>query len=92
MAIVLRYLEAMEFRQIATALGITEDAAQKRVTRALERLRGFLAPRGIELTGSSLAAALTSEASTPIGLSAQIANSVLDIISEIPMTTSYSRA
>src|SRR5438445_9653030 len=38
-AIVLRFLERRSFRDVAATLSISEDAAKKRVTRALEKLR-----------------------------------------------------
>src|SRR5262245_17346871 len=41
-AIVLRYLERRSFQEVADALGISEEAAKKRVQRALEKLRDFL--------------------------------------------------
>src|SRR4051812_10880987 len=40
-AIVLRFMENKDFKQVATALGIKEDAAKMRVHRALEKLRHF---------------------------------------------------
>lgn len=41
-AVLLHYYERKNFREIGAALGVSEDAAQKRVSRALERLRGLL--------------------------------------------------
>ncbi|HWB04457.1 MAG TPA: sigma-70 family RNA polymerase sigma factor [Verrucomicrobiales bacterium] len=41
-ALVLRYLEGRDLREVGAALGIGDDAAQKRVSRALERLRALL--------------------------------------------------
>ncbi len=34
-------------REVGLALGVEECAAQKRVARSLERLRGFFAARGV---------------------------------------------
>ena len=51
----LRFFERRDFRSVGAALGISDDAAQKRVSRALEKLREMLANRGVTLT---LAAAL----------------------------------
>src|SRR5207253_6884818 len=45
-AIVLKYYEKKTFREIGTALGIKEEAARKRVSRATEKLRGLLASNG----------------------------------------------
>ena len=41
-AVVLRYFEGRNLRHVGAALGISEEAARKRVTRALEKLRSFL--------------------------------------------------
>ena len=43
-AVVLRYFESRSLREVGAALGSSEDAAQKRVARALERLRMNLDP------------------------------------------------
>jgi RNA polymerase sigma factor (sigma-70 family) len=48
-AVVLRYFQDCSFAQIATELCVSEDAAQKRVSRALDRLRRLLTRRGITL-------------------------------------------
>jgi RNA polymerase sigma factor (sigma-70 family) len=69
-ALVLRFLKRQDLRTVGAALGISEDAAQKRVSRALEKLRGVLSRRGVALTATSLASVLTVEAVTaaPAGL------------------------
>lgn len=64
-AIVLRFVERQGFARIGAALRISEDAARMRVERALEKLRGRLARRGITSTAVALAAVLTSQAVTP---------------------------
>lgn len=52
-ALVLRYLEDRDFGAVASALGLSEVAARKRVSRALEKLAAVLKRRGIA-TGSAL--------------------------------------
>jgi RNA polymerase sigma factor (sigma-70 family) len=73
-ALVLRFLRRQDFRAVGAALGVSEDAAQKRVTRALEKLRGVLSRRGVALTAVAFSAALASEAVTaaPAGLAAGV--------------------
>src|SRR5216117_3746987 len=73
-AIVLRFLKRQDFRAVGSALGVGEDAAQKRVSRALEKLRNFLRRRGVTLTATTLATALTGEAVTaaPTGLAISV--------------------
>src|SRR5258708_5278857 len=54
-AIVLRFFERRDLRSVGAALGATEDAAQKRVSRALEKLRGLLLARGVTSSGAAFA-------------------------------------
>lgn len=77
-AVLLRFFENKSLREIGTVLGITEDAAQKRLSRALERLRATLARRGIVTPAAALAAALAGNAvqAAPIGLSSAVATAV----------------
>jgi RNA polymerase sigma factor (sigma-70 family) len=78
-AIVLRFFEQCDLRSVGGALGSSEDAAQKRVARALEKLRGLLARRGVALSVAGLATILTAEAVTaaPIGLAASVSTAAL---------------
>ena len=46
-AILLRYFENKSLREVGEALGASDDAAQKRVSRAVERLREFFSKRNI---------------------------------------------
>jgi hypothetical protein len=60
-------------RAVGAALGVSEDAAQKRVTRALEKLRIILGSRAP--TTATLAALLASGAansSAPVGLTSSV--------------------
>jgi len=56
-ALLLRFYRSLSVREIAAALGIATDAAQKRLDRATERLRRQLARRGCQV-GSSLGAVM----------------------------------
>jgi RNA polymerase sigma factor (sigma-70 family) len=73
-AIMLRFFEGCDLRSVAQSLGTTEDAAQKRVGRALERLRCFLTKRGVRVSAAGLAGVLSASAvqSAPAGLGARI--------------------
>ncbi len=73
-AIVLRFLQGKDFKQVAAALGATESAAQMRVGRALEKLRKLFARRGVMLSAGALGALLTANAShaAPAGLAASV--------------------
>lgn len=59
-SIVLRFLEQRSFREVADHLRISEDAAKKRVTRALEKLRAQISSRGVAATSASLAGAISA--------------------------------
>ncbi|MCX6865444.1 MAG: RNA polymerase sigma factor [Verrucomicrobia bacterium] len=56
-ALLLRFYRSLSIREIAETLGIATAAAQKRIDRATERLRGKLTRRGCQV-GGSLSAAL----------------------------------
>jgi RNA polymerase sigma factor (sigma-70 family) len=73
-ALVLRFFENKTAREMAAALRMTEDAAQKRVTRALEKLRTRLLKHGVTLTTTVIASAVASNAiqAAPVGLAATI--------------------
>ena len=73
-AIVLRYYEQRSLDEIGAGLGIGADAAQKRVARALEKLRVIFAKRGVTLMGTAIAGAVSANAvqAVPVGLAAHI--------------------
>jgi RNA polymerase sigma factor (sigma-70 family) len=78
-AIVLRFFERKDFRAIGEVIGGTENAAQKRVARALDKLRQLLAQRGVALSGAALMTALASEviAAAPAALARRASESAL---------------
>jgi RNA polymerase sigma factor (sigma-70 family) len=59
-AIALRYFENRPWREVAALTRVTEDAAQKRVMRALEKLRRLFAKRGVTLTAALIAGAISA--------------------------------
>jgi uncharacterized protein (TIGR03435 family) len=59
-AIVLRFFEGKSFQEIGTVVGASENAVKKRVAYGLEKLRKFLAKRGISSTATSLADAIST--------------------------------
>ena len=61
-ALLLRYFENRSLRDIGAALGASEDTAQKRVARAIEKLRAFFAKRGVVLSAVSIPTVLSSHA------------------------------
>jgi len=53
-ALVLRFLKQQDLRSVGRILGLNEDAARKRVSRALDKLRDLLAQRGVTLASATL--------------------------------------
>ncbi|MBK8001903.1 MAG: sigma-70 family RNA polymerase sigma factor [Verrucomicrobia bacterium] len=77
-AVLLRYFENKSLREVGAALGTSDDAAQKRVSRAVERLREFFAKRGVAVGASGLAVVLSANAvqAAPAGLALTISTAV----------------
>ena len=78
-AVVLRFYEGRNLRHVGAALGVSEDAAEKRVSRAIERLREFLAKRGVTAGAGGLAVVITANAvqAAPVGLAATLSSAAL---------------
>jgi len=77
-AVLLRYFENKSLREVGAMLGMSENAAQKRLARAVERLRDFFAGRGITIDANGLVVLISANAVivAPIGLSAATASAV----------------
>ena len=73
-ALVLRFFENKTAREIAGNLRMEEAAAQKRVARALEKLRAIFVKRGVTLTATVIAGAVAANAvqAAPVGLAVKI--------------------
>ena len=71
-ALILRYFQRKSAQEMAVTLGISGEAAQKRVNRAVERLRGLFAKRGIAVGANALVLLLAAHAveAAPFGLAA----------------------
>ncbi len=78
-AILLRFFENKSLREVGAALGTSDDAAQKRVSRALDALRGFLLRRGVTITAAGLVTDLSARTveAAPAGLGAIISTAAL---------------
>jgi len=74
-AVLLRFFQGRPFAEVGTLIGLSEDAARKRVERALDKLRNYLRPHGIASTSGALAAVLAhqSSAAVPAALATHIA-------------------
>jgi RNA polymerase sigma factor (sigma-70 family) len=73
-ALLLRYFERKSAREMAEVLGTSEEAAQKRVSRAVERLRDLFAKRGVTVGASGLVIVISANAvqAAPAGLAITI--------------------
>jgi uncharacterized protein (TIGR03435 family) len=69
-ALVLRYFQNKSLPEVGSALGIEGRAAQKRVTRALEKLRKVFSKRGVALSATLIAGAISANSihAAPAGL------------------------
>jgi len=78
-AILLRFFEQLHFSSIGERLGISEEAARKRVSRALDKLQSGLAHRGLTRSAAFLGVALGTGIvlSAPTNMAAEIARSAL---------------
>jgi RNA polymerase sigma factor (sigma-70 family) len=78
-AILLRYNRGLRLAEIGARLRLTENAAQKRLDRAVEQLRANLARRGITSTATALALAFEQQnaVAVPAGLAGASAKAAL---------------
>jgi RNA polymerase sigma factor (sigma-70 family) len=61
-AVLLRFVSRKSFSQVGAELGASEDAAKKRVSRALARLKQFFAQRGTTLSVAAISLILGERA------------------------------
>src|SRR5882724_11692325 len=75
-AVVMRFFKNQDLRSVGLALGVSDDTAQKRVARALDKLRGHLSRRGIMTSAAALSIVLTANAvqAAPVGLAVTISS------------------
>jgi RNA polymerase sigma factor (sigma-70 family) len=76
-AVVLRFFQNKSAREIAAALNVHESAAQKRLNRAVEKLRAWFLKRGVAVSGGALIGALS--VNSVQGAPAHLAASVMAV-------------
>ncbi len=64
-AIVLRFYEGRNLREIGAVLGASEEGAKKRVARALEKLQSFFSKHGVHSTTALIAGAISANSVHP---------------------------
>ena len=65
-ALLLRFFENRRLKEVAISLGLTEDTAQKRVSRSLHRLRKLLVQRGVAIPAATLASLVSAHGAPAI--------------------------
>ena len=78
-ALVMRFFQNQDLRMVGLALGVSDDTAQKRVSRALDKLRELLQSRGVTTSAGALSIVLAANAvqAAPARLAATISAAVL---------------
>ena len=94
-AIILRFYEGKAMREVGSALGIGEDAAQKRVSRALEKLRALLVDRrqqalSVAILGGWLTSQLIAEVPSRLAPSVTRQAMALAAVRRGPLTVAGS--
>jgi RNA polymerase sigma factor (sigma-70 family) len=80
-AVLLRFMGDKNLRETGLTLGISEDAAKKRVARALEKLRAFFQRRGFIMSAVVLAGALSEQlvGAAPAGLASSVTSAAINV-------------
>jgi RNA polymerase sigma factor (sigma-70 family) len=73
-AVLLRFFEGRPLAEVGAKLAMSEDTARVRVARALDKLQGLLARRGITSTTAALGVAMSAQAgvTAPVGLAVSV--------------------
>jgi RNA polymerase sigma factor (sigma-70 family) len=103
-AVVLRFMDGKDLKQVGAAMGIGEDAARMRVNRGIEKLRLFFARKGVVLSAAALAGAVAANAvqAAPAGLAgattavaisgATITNAAVLTVTKTLVMTSFQKS
>ena len=83
------YIEGVQFDEIASRVGVSAAAVQKRSVRALQKLARLLTKRSIALSATFLAAGLGAELgrAAPVGLATKIGTSALNTSTAVSTST-----
>jgi RNA polymerase sigma factor (sigma-70 family) len=77
-AVVLRYLREQSLKDVGEALGVSEEAARKRVDRGVEKLRKYFGKRGVTASVIGVTAAMGAESAKAAGMQGEIVERVLE--------------
>ena len=69
-AVVLRFVKGKDYTEVGEVLGASQEAAQVRVSRAVEKLRKIFSKRGVVLSVAALGGAISANSieAAPVGL------------------------
>ena len=73
-AVVLRFFEGRDFKDVGAALGTTEASAKMRVSRALGKLRKFFSKRGLTFSAAMISGAVSAHSvqAAPVALAGSV--------------------
>jgi len=88
-ALVMRFFKNQDLLSVGRALGVSDDAAQKRISLALDKLRELLSRRGFTTTATALSILLSAKAveAAPVGLAATISSAAARLSGTTMATT-----
>ncbi len=86
--ILLRFFERRDLKSLGSVFGVSEDAAQKRVSRAVDKLREMLSARGVAMTTALLGTLLAERTvmAGPAGLAETVGGKALQSLSPAGFT------
>src|SRR6266404_1833891 len=91
-ALLFRFFDGKDLRTVGNALGLSEDAARMRISRALDKLRGVLANRGVTTTAGALSVTLATHAveTAPVGLAAALTSASFSAVAATSSTSTIA--
>jgi RNA polymerase sigma factor (sigma-70 family) len=89
-ALVLRFFQNQSLLEVGAAMGLAERAAQKRVNRALEKLRKFFLQRGVSSTTATIAETISAHSiqTVPADLAKSVAAAAITKGATVSISTS----
>jgi RNA polymerase sigma factor (sigma-70 family) len=93
-AVLLSYFGERSWREVGTAIGSSEDAARKRVGRAVAQMRRFFARNGMHVSSGAVASGLASaaRAAAPPGLADSVVAGCITAAAASPAAVSAGSA
>ncbi|HYE33011.1 MAG TPA: sigma-70 family RNA polymerase sigma factor [Methylomirabilota bacterium] len=77
LALIVRFFEERSLREVGERLGVDEEAARKRVSRAIDKLTAFFQKHGFIANGGSAAVLTAAVSAAPASLASAVTQSAL---------------